>query len=372
MKTRMLNPILPALWMATALVLSSCSDATGPVAGGAPPEEESPGTFPPIPHPAAPDEIIPDESEVYTAIVPIAGKNLDFAPAWTAGVFTWDVDIQTQYKKCLPTCEWYGDAPGDYVDGTAHNSELVYEGGVVNLTSPDIIYIPRRVLFIQGGTTVATPRNPERNSLDFRYMGDNGTKRYDPALFFGAVHLAVDPGFLETERRREYYVVATACPLLTNSVYLKRDRYWKRLRLGGDGNNLKSIRVDPGSTFEVSYTRTQGTSYSQSQTLTHTLSGEVSLADPSEVVGAKLGKSLSEAFETSIVLTEESSVTVTRTMTGIEGKTVIYSVWTSVEHYEVVDRDGNPYTDPNFTFKLGSTDIQGEYEWISSTAFDYE
>ena len=47
---------------------------------------------------AADDFDGPDQSEIYTLIEPLAGKDVDFAPTWSAGTFTWDVDIQTQYE----------------------------------------------------------------------------------------------------------------------------------------------------------------------------------------------------------------------------------------------------------------------------------
>jgi hypothetical protein len=376
MKTRTFNLTL-ALWTTAALAFSSCSDPAGPDPGaGGEPSEEFPTTYPPIPRPTAPDEVIPDQSEVYAAISPIAGKALDFAPLWTDGVFTWNIDVQTQYQNLFG--QWGAYAPGDYWNGTAHNSTLVFENGVVDLRSPTPYGTswgephPRRILFVENGSKLATPRNPDEDTAWFLFQNYDAT-RFDGALFSGYVTVEKEPSFGQKTRRAAYYVAAMSSPQLTNPVYIKRERYWKRLPLGGDGNNLKSIRVDPGSTFEVKYTRTQGTSYAHSYTFTRTLSGEVSVQAPKEVVGAKLGGSLSEAFGSSVEITEESSVEVTRTMTGIEDKTVIYSVWTSVEHYTVVDKNGNPYTDPNFTFEdLGSSEIQGEYEWISSTAFDYE
>ena len=378
MKSRTFNSIL-ALWMAASLVLSSCSSPSGPDPDPGPePKQQLPNTYPPIPRPSTPNEVIPDESEVYSELVAVEGKKIDFAPMWAAGVFTWDTDIQTQYMKILSNT-WYGNAPGDYWNGTAHNSAMVFEGGKVDLRNPTAYGTswgdpdPKRVLFIEDGVALATRRNPDIDYTIFHFSGGYPEKRLMGALWGGHTVLAVDPAFGEKERRRVYYVAATACPPLTNPVFIKRERYWKRLPMGGDGNNLKSIRVDPGSTFEVSYTRTQGTSYAHSLTFTRTISGEVAVQAPKEVVGAKLGGSLSEAFESSVEITEETSVTVTKTMTGSEGKTVVYSVWTSVERYTFVDQDGNPYTDPNFTFSdLGSSEIQGEYEWISSTSFDYE
>jgi hypothetical protein len=376
MISRNLN-IIPAWCLTAALALTSCSSPTSPAPETPEPKQETPSSYPPIPRPSSPNEIIPDESEVYSEIVSIEGRNVDFAPTWKAGVFSWDTDIQTQYDKYIGG--WSGDEPGNYWNGTRHNSGLVFEGGNVDLRSPTAYGTswgdpdPKRVLFVEDGLTLATRRNPDIDGTTFIFTAGYPQKFIKGALWGGYKTLAVDPLFGERERRRVYYVAATACPPLTNPVHIKRDRFWVRLPLGGDGNNLKSIRVDPGSTFEVSYTRTQGTSYTSSYQFTQTINAEVAVQAPKQVVGAKLGGSLSEAFGTSVGITEESSVTVTKTMTGREGKTVIYSVWASVERYVFVDADGNAYTDPNFTFnELGSAEIKGEYEWISSTAFDYE
>jgi hypothetical protein len=381
MRTRTLCSIttlwLTAACLTAALFLSSCDNSSDPMGPGVEPEEEFPTTYPPIPRPSTPDETIPDESEIYTAISPIAGKNIDFAPVWTDGVFTWNVDIQTQYDRILGG--WMGDPPGDYWNGTTHNSNLTFEGGKVDLRDPTPFGTswgdphPRRVLFIEDGVALDTPRNPDRAYVLFQFQGGYPERRFAGALFGGYEILKVDPAFGERERQRAYYVAAMSCGQLQEPVYVQRERFWKRLPLVSEGSNLKSIRVDPGASFAVTYMRTQGTSYKSSYTFTRSLNGELSVGGDSSPVGGKLGGSLSEAFGSEKEITEETSVEVTRTMSGIDGKTVVYSVWTSVERYSIVDKDGNPYTDPNFTFEdLGTALIQGEYEWISSTQFDYE
>jgi hypothetical protein len=376
MKTRAL--ILTLALLAAALLFASCEDSpTAPQSSG-PPPEEFPATYPEIPRPATPDEIIPDESERYTAIVPIAGKNLDFAPVWSAGTFTWNVDIQTQYQYYLDS-GWYGDAPGEYWNGTEPNSVMTFEGGVVDLRNPTPFGTswgephPRRLLFVDNGVVLDAPVNPERSYVLFQFQSGYPDRRFDGALFGGYKTLEVDPAFGEKARQRAYYVAAMSCAQLEKPVYMKRERYWKRIPLVSGGSNLKSIRVEPGAQFSVSYSRTQGTEIEHSYTFTRTLNAEVTAQLPNEVLGAKVGGSLSEAYGTNVTVTDEVTVTVERTLTGMDGKTVIYSVWSSVEAYSLVDKDGNPYTDPNFTFSdLGDTDIQGEYEWISSTQFDYE
>jgi hypothetical protein len=130
MKTRTLSSTLALL--AALTLATSCSDPAAPAGGG--PKEELPTTYPPIPRPSTPDETIPDESEIYTAIASITGKQIDFAPVWSAGEFTWNIDIQTQYDQVFGG--WTGDAPGEYWNGTRQNSGLTFENGIVDLRNP--------------------------------------------------------------------------------------------------------------------------------------------------------------------------------------------------------------------------------------------
>ncbi len=372
----------PALWATLVLALASCAQPTapGPVPEE-PPIEVVPDGYPPVPEPADPLDLDqPLESERYEIVVPIEGKPVDFAPTWSAGMFTWDTDIQTQLVFCYPYCQWYGEEPGDYWNGTRHSSSLIFQGGTVNLTNPAPSWrgddvIARQLLFVEDGETLEKPRNPGSNADGFYYMPPNDQggsyphRTLNPCLFNGYVYVYYDPPFLHKDARRKYFVAATACPKLTSPVYVKRERFWRRVLIDGK----KSIRVDPGNTFEVSYARTEGTSSTESKSIAHTLNGSLGGSAKGGAITGSLGYSLTATFETSVEVTEEQTVTVTRTVTGIDGKTVIYSVWSSVERYTVVDEAGEPYTDPNFTFAdLGTTEIKGEYEWLSSTIFPYE
>ena len=373
--------ILSTLVLCTlAGVLASC--AKNPTAPVTPPgnEQNPPAGFPPIPYPPDVQTDTPDSSEIYTAIVPIAGNGVDFAPVWETGRFTWDIDIQTQYERCLPNCRWFGDAPGDYWSGTRNSTALLFEGGTVDLRNPDPMVdpvagpYPKRVQFVQHGNVLATPINPEQSKVTFQFSDAGYTAVvHDGALFGGTVEKPVDPAIGETERRRVYYVAATACAPLTNPVYIRRERYWKRIPLVTQGGTLMSVAIDPGATFEVSYTWSAGVNIDHSKTFTRSVNGAVSLGTEKSVVGAKLGGALSQAFTSDVQVTEENSVTVTKTLSGIPDKTTVYAAWITVERYTIVDRFGNPYTDPNFTFNdLGTAVIAGNREQIASKSFPHQ
>lgn len=128
---------------------------------------------------------------------------------------------------------------------------------------------------------------------------------------------------------------------------------------------------DPGASKGVAYTRTTGTSYENSYEFARSIEGEASIS-PFDV-GVGTTGSLSETFSESVTVTEEESTEVTCEISGIEGKTIIFSVWQSVERYSFVDENGEPYTDPNYTFSdLGTIEIRGDHEILQSAIFDYQ
>jgi hypothetical protein len=116
-----------------------------------------------------------------------------------------------------------------------------------------------------------------------------------------------------------------------------------------------------------------GTDYGKSYTFTRSVNGEVSVGGEKSVIGGKLGGSLSQAFTSEVHVTAEEELTVTKTLTGIADKTTVYSAWTTVERYTIVDEAGNEYTDPNFTFSdLGTAVLVGNKEHLASKSFPHE
>ncbi len=366
------------------LMVSSCSGSTEPTEQ--PPQSTPPG-WPLVPEPTHSNDFdVPDVSDTLVVIMSIGGKGVDFAPHWTQGTFTWNIDIQTQYEQLDIAggsgggWQWYGDQPGNYYGGTDHSSELLFENGAVDLRSPTpsnatlvgptptVVPMPRVLLFIEDGAVIDEPYNPRvtTSSCVFDFFSNYPNVDFAPCLFVGRKSLAVQPGLGERNRQRSYYVGATSAAPLTNPVYLARARFWERVLVDG----AKSVRADPGFSKSVAYTRTTGTNTSSSHEFARSLDAELTLGS-SDAIAASLSGSLSETFTTSREVSEEESVEVTHQVTGIDGKTVIFSVWRSVERYTFVDADGNVYTDPNYTFgALGEVFVRGDHEVLQSKAFD--
>lgn len=343
-----------------------------------PPTSNPPADYPDIPRPASPQNPdVPTTSDTFTTIFPIAGKNVDFVPVINNGTFTWDVDIQTQYDQhcflgCPPgvTVLHVSDPPGDYYNGTRRFSTMVFEGGIVNLTTLNSFQEAsnsntgtQRLVFIENGETVQ-PRSPYRNDCWFDWRGNSADKRVTPCLFGGYVTLSVATSFPDIAKWRKYYVAAKSCNTLNNPVYVRRDRFWELVEIDGK----RSILVDPGTRFSVSYTTSRGVSVTESEEFARAL--DVDLGIEYSAITTSIGTTLTETVSSQVEVSEQVSVTVEREVTGKDNKTIIFSVWRSVELFTIVDSLGSPYTDPDFSFTdLGYTRIVGDHEWHSSTEF---
>ena len=375
---------LLALLLAVPLALTACSGSDGESPTG--PGDDNIEGYPPVPRPTAVDDFdVPDESEIYEVIEPIEGKDVDFVPTYTAGTFTWDIDIQTQYQSFgLNGWEWTGDPPGSYWSGTRHNSQLLFEGGVVDLRNlePEKAHIdhgdrtiwepmPRRLTLVENGVVLEDPYNPKITVRDasFWYLPQQRDPHlsFDPPILVAVKLLPIEDTPNQRDKRRTYYVGTTAAPPLTNTVHMKRERWWRRITLGGQ----KSVRVDPGTSREVTYSRTTGMSYATASSFAETMNASAKVA-PYDV-GAEVGYATEEVYTSTREISEEETVEVSHTITGIEGKSIIFSVWQSVERYTFVDENGDPFTDPSYTFKdFGEAVVQGDHEILQSAIFDHQ
>lgn len=372
-------PLLPLALLLAAGCSSSGDSMTGPETEG------PPAGYPEVPRPAHVDDFdVPDQSEIYDRIEPIEGTSIDFAPIWTAATFTWDIDIQTVYQTLTAT-GWEDDADpwAHYWSGTRPSSGLVFEGGVVDLrhaydqvrqlryTDPARQSIPKRIMLAQDGSPLEEPFNPHlpvsQAYFDFGPDWASPDIYFDPPIWIGIWDLKVEDGAFQRYKKRLYHVSPTAASPLAEPVYMLRERFWRRVLV----DDTKSVRVDPGNTKSVSFTRTTGMSYTEAESFAETIDVTVALTPFN--VGTVVTESTTETHERSSEIQEQESTTVTHEVSGIEGKTIIFSVWESVERYSFCDVDGDPYTDPNYTFEdIGYAEIQGDHQILQSAIFEHE
>jgi hypothetical protein len=91
MQSRTLVSVL-VICAAVALVISSCSK--NPMAPMAADLSGPPDTFPPLPQPSTPNQVIPDTSGVYSADVPSLVSRWISRPCGRRGTVTWHIEVR--------------------------------------------------------------------------------------------------------------------------------------------------------------------------------------------------------------------------------------------------------------------------------------
>jgi hypothetical protein len=143
--------------------------------------------------------------------------------------------------------------------------------------------------------------------------------------------------------------------------YLCRDRYWV---VAG-----KSQILPPGFSQEITTTVTRGVEKTECDdwAVALTVEGEVTngFATLKTTIEASYSKSVTETVY------EENTVETRYTPEPVPaGKQAVYQVWVLVDRYMLSDKNGKPYSDPNY--RLGVTKrvhVQGVWEAHAITYF---
>jgi hypothetical protein len=158
----------------------------------------------------------------------------------------------------------------------------------------------------------------------------------------------------------------TAGESLSSVPSLRRDRFWVRRPLeGGVGNFLLLTGNTQG---EIATSYTSGTSTTETETFGRSVTASAGLSFGGLSAGIEV--TLSQSFSTSVTVSEESSVSFTKTVSGENGKIVHFQVWELVERYTITDSKGEPFTDPNYLFEPVELHIRGVAVALEATTFD--
>ena len=141
-------------------------------------------------------------------------------------------------------------------------------------------------------------------------------------------------------------------------------------------SGAKSICVDGNTNVQntITYSYTVGADQTKTTELAKslTVSATVGYTPPSETGGANASVtvtgSISKTTGTSETISSSTTTTQTHQVTysGAPGGAVLYSAWSSVERYSIVDSLGNPWSDPNYTYTNPVLDVRGlRVSWLS-------
>ncbi|RKZ13492.1 hypothetical protein DRQ53_13235 [bacterium] len=271
---------------------------------------------PEIPRPSSPGGSIPLMSDVLTVV---SGRSLQrFAPRVT------DVPIATGMirARAVNTCLW------TVIEEVA-GRQLSTWSGPVSVASVCGLNIMSTVI--------------DRSALHPR---EHPVLRVAGVWQFNISRASRHPNILPTGSNGYVEMSLVAASVPDRDPHIRRDRFWRLHPIeGGVGDFLLLQGPVDG---EVVTSQTTGTSRTDTETFGRSVTGEVSLGlGP---LSASVSATLSESFETSLQIAEESTEEFKRTVRGEEGKYVQFVVWDLVEIYSITDADGEPFTADGWSF----------------------
>lgn len=144
-------------------------------------------------------------------------------------------------------------------------------------------------------------------------------------------------------------------PAVGKAPYIKRERFWVAVPWG-TGALVERTTGDESITLTTKYT----TGCSRTQTESFAYSLGASVGAEYKGIKAQVEGSITKTFGSSFTVTEEEERSVSKTLNGEAGKRTCFVMWVLMEQYCFVDREGNPYEDPNYEFDPGFYDDGGD------------
>lgn len=286
---------------------------------------------PALPVPSSPTANVPVTSDTLARIEPLA---TNYRPVVDSVFGDW----MLRYRRCaepLPGAQVICGAWSDETSQQRWSSDLPPSLDGINAVFMHFPVPMGRVLLIEDGQHMAPRDTRWSDSIPL-----------DPLNWYERVRTLTDAG-------------------LSDTVYVRRDRFWERKILeGGVGEYLLLIGDTEGS---FSTTWTEGTETSETQTFGETVSvsGGLSLG----VLSANVSEAVSRSFSTSVTITEAVTRIFKETVRGTSGKTVRFMVWELVERYTLTDENGDPFTDPNFAVRDEALYRRGVARALQATEF---
>lgn len=337
-----------------ATLLTACgeNDPMSPTVEG--PQETS--DYPTVPKPTSPGAEAPMESETLTFVARNRG---DFVGRATSGIASWEVHHNHENIKCLAPV---GDDVGPqetFKHRNVHSSELTLHGRSIAYAVR-----PWKMTLQKNGRFVDPQQVP--GTIELGHGDVFGGRQWGSWLDHS--HNLNTVGREYTYRN--YYIIDA--PRISETVYLKRERFWRRVPVDGRGAMFAQLTGETQFTIETQYK--EGLSIERSRTFAETVdvgaNGGVGYSGTG--VLASVNYAVTNTFGTTKGISKEKTVSVTQTVSGIRGKTVIFMLWELVERYSICDANGDPYTDPSFEFDpdFGTVEIQGRAISLEATEFD--
>jgi hypothetical protein len=291
----------------------------------------------------------------------------DFVATTTGGRGDWE--LHRRGRACGWPAGWLWDRDPDSITrfNDVRSSDLVFNGK--NLQTRGFIK-PWRVALMQGGEFIDPIYGGEASggwSNSYERNGWLGFNSWDGV----AEPQCNSPGDIGNVFPWEFYYLVGG-PQIENPVYLRRERFWARVPVDGEGAMFAKLTEGTTLSIETGYSRGVNETTTTEYASTVSVGFGGGLTSPIVSFTAAVENSIEWSFGTSVEITEERSVSYTQAVEGRPGKIVIFMLWELVERYTVVDAEGNPYTDPSYEFapSSGEAEVRGVALALDATEFD--
>ena len=149
---------------------------------------------------------------------------------------------------------------------------------------------------------------------------------------------------------------------IQKAPYIRRDRFW--VATPWEGGALVA-RTTGDATITVGSIYTSGCSRTETESFAWTLGATV--GGEYEGLKAEINGSITKTFETAFTVSEQEEKSISKTLQGEPNKRTCFVLWVLVEQYSFVDKDGKPFTDPNYEFDPGFYDAGGDKYYAFQT-----
>lgn len=303
-------------WPLVLMLAAACSTPpVGPDVEEGTPSDELPADAPALPVPAGPLADVAATSDTLTVIEPLATS---FRPRVTNALGSWDLEARQCIVEILFNCsQWYPWEAFSTIWSTWSDEIPSQRFDATDDLIPMAFSELGRILLFENGSA-ARPK-----LLHYTGSGTAGGDDY--------------------ETKKDFLPL-----VLSETVYLRRDRYWVRQQLSsGVGEYLL---VTGNTEASLSTTYSSGTSRSETEGFGRSVTATAGLGYGP--LSASVSATLSQSYSTTVEVREETSETFTRTVRGTPGKQTRFMVWALTERYTFTDANGEPFTDPSYELVL--------------------
>ncbi|HEX6791576.1 MAG TPA: hypothetical protein VF247_09730 [Candidatus Krumholzibacteria bacterium] len=343
-----------------AMVLaSSCGDDNPTTPNDNPPPQNT--GIPPVPNMLDPDTDPPTRSETLSVI----RKASDFAPLVDAANCSWVIQGRGRFESASGGwVDCYGEWQNLWSGTAWSNGDIPDYHGCFDACGLLTNYCPDNWTLSIDDWPSDTPR--------FVFLKDDVKDPMPNMIEWDAAEVEICRESLPVIGCiNKVWITARyqgTGPAIEKAPYIKRDRFWMSVPWG---TGAMVERTTGNESIALSSTYTTGCSRTETESFAYSLGATVGAEYKG--IKAEVEGSITRTFGSSFTVMEQEERSISKTLQGEAGKRTCFVMWVLVEQYSFVDKDGNPFVDPNYVLDPGFYDEAGDrYYAFCVTGTQYE